>query len=442
MSIVSITKSLSCSRGTQNLLLRIGTVFSRFGVTSKRIEHRLNRYCAVTGNFGCAPTFPVTAVVLKRHPKLIRQLSQKGVEFAVHGYIHIDHRPLSSEEQARHFQKAIDTFKACQIPFTGFRAPYLRISDETAGVLGNLNFLYDSSQVIHWDVVDKTRYSRYEWNEYTKLLDFYQVRSAQSYLALPRFTSGLVEIPVSLPDDEAMVDRLGITDDKEMTGIWQAILQKTYARGELFTVQLHHERISFCEGALAHILQQARELNPPVWVATLGDIANWWKEKDGFSLGLSPEGGGRYRVKANCSPEATLLVKNCRVSGPVTEWSDGYQSIGARDFVIESPKRPVIGVGLDSSPEAVSFLKSEGFIVERSDQPDNCATYLTDLADFQITDEKPLAETIERSSAPRLRYWRWPNQARSALSVTGDIDAITLTDFVLRIVETWRQNRR
>lgn len=402
----------------------------------------MNGYCAVTEKLGCVPSFPLTAVTLKRHPKLIRKLSGKGVEFVVHGYTHTDYKSLSSEEQTRHFRKAIDTFRECQIPFTGFRAPYLRVSEKTTKLLGNLEFLYDSSHVICWDVVKQNGYSQHGWSEYSRLLDFYQARGAQDYLALPRFMNGLVEIPVSIPDDEAMIDRLGIRDEEEITKVWQAILEKTYGRGELFTIQLHPERISLCESALANIVQQARTLNPPVWVTTLGEIATWWNERDKFSLEVNSEGNGRYRVKADCSEKSTLLLSNCKANVLKTEWSSGYQSTSARDFVIESPKRPTIGVGRDSSQEAITFLKSEGFVVERSDQPDNYGIYLDDLADFQVTDEKPLSEKIERSGAPLLRYWRWPYLTRSALAISGDIDAMTLIDFVLRVFESQRCNGR
>ncbi len=421
--------------------MRIKTVLSRFGITSKRLERKLDRYSSITGKFGCVPTFPIPAVILKRHPNIFRKPGMSGVELAVHGYIHTDHSSLSFEEQTRDFKKAIDTFKSYQIPFTGFRAPYLRINDRTPQALATVKFLYDSSHIICWDVIDKAKYPKQKCRDYERLLAFYQPQSAQEHLALPRLTNGLVEIPVSIPDDEAMVDRLGITDRSEISEIWKAILQRTYDRGELFTVQLHPERISFCESALTDILQQARGYNPPIWVATLGEIAGWWKERDKFSFEVHPEGRGTYRVKTNCSEKATLLLKNCRVNAPFAEWAVGYQSINAGDFVVESPVRPVIGMGIDSSPKAVSFLKSEGFAVELSDQPDNYGIYLTNLADFQEADEKPLSEVIEHSNAPLVRYWRWPNQAKSALAITGDIDSITMIDFVLRIFETWRQKR-
>ena len=434
---------LSQSRGFKNLVRRIRTVLCRFGLTSKRFESRLNKYRIATRNFGCTPSFCVTAVTLRRHPKLIKQLSEQGIELGIHGYIHIDYKSMSAKEQTKHFQQAIDTFRTYQVPFIGFRAPFLRISHDTPEVLRNLNFLYDSSDVIHWNVIEQDGYSPQAWSEYSRVVDFYQARSNQDYLTLPRLTDGLVEIPVSTPDDEAMVDRLGMKDGRKMAQVWLAILQQTYERGELFTLQLHPERISLCGNALADVLQEARRLKPSIWIATLSEIAEWWRERNGFNLQVDSVGNGRYRVLADCSERATLLLKNCEAEALVAKrWSDGYQSTTAKELMVKSSRRPVIGVAQGSSPDATDFLHSEGFLVEHSDRPENYGIYLDNLQHFQETDEKSLSEKIERSNAPLLRYWRWPNQAKSALSVTGDIDAITLFDFGLRILENWRQNRR
>jgi peptidoglycan/xylan/chitin deacetylase (PgdA/CDA1 family) len=396
----------------------------------------------VTRELGCVPTFPITAKILERHPGLIRELSSQGAEFAVHGYIHIDYGVLPLQEQVRHFKKAIHTFESCHVPFAGFRAPFLRINNETVEALGNLSFAYDSSCAINWDILDKNKFTNQGWSAYNRLLDFNKPRESQNYLSLPKSVNGLVEIPVSFPDDEGMIDRLGITDEKAIADIWRAILKKTYDRGELFTISLHPERISLCESALKDTVRQARQLSPVVWVTTLREITEWWRQRGTFTFEISPEANGRYRVKANCSENATILLKNCKANTPVAAWTDSYQSVSARDFILESPKYPVIGVSLDSSPAAVSFLKSEGFVVERSEQSDNFPIYLNDLSRFQEADEKPLSNRIEQADAPLLRYWRWPDRARSALSVTGDIDSITLIDFVLRIFENWRQNGR
>jgi peptidoglycan/xylan/chitin deacetylase (PgdA/CDA1 family) len=435
-----ITKYFSSSRGIRNLVFRIGSVLRRFGLGSKRFEKDLNEYSTITKNLNCRPTFSIPAIILKRNPEMIKRLSRKGVEFIVHGYIHIDYKLLSSEEQTKHFSKAMDTFRNFQIPYKGFRAPYLRISKETPVVLNNLKFLYDSSSVMNWNVIEQNRYPKHVWTEYGRLLDFYQSQSAQDYLVLPSIIDGLVEIPVSMPDDEAMIDRLGIRDGEEISRVWQAILSMTYERGELFTIQLHPERFSLCKSALVRVIKRAKTLNPSVWIASLGEIADWWKEKDKFSLEVQPEGNGRYRVKASCPEQATLLLRNCKTTVTTAEWSYGYQSTSARDFIIESPKRPIIGVEPSSSQKAVDFLKSEGYVIERGKQPDNYGIYLDNLTDFQGSDEKPLSKRIESSNSPLLRYWRWPYFAKSALAITGDIDALNLLDFVLRLSETWRQN--
>jgi len=434
-----LTHFLSKSRGIRNLVARIITILSRFGISSRKFEYLLKRYSALTSKLGFVPTFAITAVILKRHPKLVRELSQRGVEFAVHGYVHIDYKSISLDEQVEHFKKAIDTFKICEIPFVGFRAPFLRVNGHTPKVLSSLGFMYDSSRIIHWNAVDLTEYSRHARSEHARLLEFYQPREAEEYLALPRIKDGLIQIPVSIPDDEAIVDRLGIIDERTISEIWKYVLQRTYSSGELFTLGLHPERISFCENTLVSVIQQANRLNPPVWGATLKEIAEWWRERDRFTFEISSQGNGRYRVKANCSDRATILLKNSKVNVPVDEWFDGYQSVTARDFVLESPTRPVIGVGRDSSPAAVNFLRSEGYIVELNTEPDNCGIFLNNLAQFDEADEKTLSREIEQSDAPILRYWRWPDQARSALCVSGDIDSMTLIDFVLRIFENWRQ---
>jgi peptidoglycan/xylan/chitin deacetylase (PgdA/CDA1 family) len=433
---------LSKSRGTRNLLLRIITILTRFDITAKKFQRLSNRYVTITDSLSCVPTFAITGVTLKRHPAMINELHNRGVEFAVHGYIHTDYRLVSLEQQSQHFDKAIKVFENSRIPFNGFRAPFLRINGKTPLVLSNLGFRYDSSHIINWDIIDQGKYQKKSWGEYKRLLDYYMPRNAEGYLSLPRFINNFVEIPVSMPDDEAMVDRLGITDKKEISRIWLDILQKTYERGELFTVQLHPERIEYCDDTLIDIVRHAKQHNPPTWVATLQEIAEWWFEKDRFALNIDAEGSGRYRVRADCTERATLLLKNCEANTAVTDWANGYRSVGARDFVLDSPLRPVIGASPDSSPVAMKFLKAEGFAVEQSNQPEKFGIYLNDLAQFTEADERPLSEKIEQANVPLVRYWRWPHQARSALSITGDIDSMTLADFALRIFENWRQNRR
>ena len=424
------------------MVSRIRAIFRNFGLTSVKFEHLLKTYSTLARELDCVPTFAITAVILKRYPRPIKELHEQGVEFAIHGYIHTDYRVVKLDEQIQHFNKAINIFDDCQIPFTGFRAPFLRINGKTPQALRSLKFLYDSSHSIGWDVIDETKYTKGSWIEYKRVLDFYQPKKAQYHLSLPRSMDGFIEIPVSIPDDEVIIDRLNITDVNEISRIWTSILEETYMNGELFTIQLHPERILFCEKALENVIQQAKILEPPVWITTLGETTKWWQEKEGFTFEINYQGNDNYQVKAHCSERATILIKYCKADKPIEEWFDDYQSIMSRDFVLRSPVRPVIGVGLDSCPAAISFLQSEGYIVEKNDQPDGYAIHLGNLAQFDEADEKPLSREINKADVPLLRYWRWPDKARSALSVTGDIDSMTLIDFVLRIFENWRQRGR
>jgi hypothetical protein len=80
----------------------------------------------------------------------------------------------------------------------------------------------------------------------------------------------------------------------------------------------------------------------------------------------------------------------------------------------------------------VSFLRQQGYIVQVNSDSRAYSIYL-DWTDFAAKDERALLAEIEKSAAPLVRLGRWPNGARSALCVTGDIDALTLWDYGLRL---------
>lgn len=398
---------------------------------------------------GYLPTLPITAVVLKRHPEMIQDYCRQGIPFDVHGYVHIDYGVVSMEEQVRHFRMATDAFQACGVPFKGFRAPFLRINDQTFPALSEAGFPYDSSCAVHWDVVDSKRFKSEPWSEYGRALYFYQSRPAEDSPVLPRFENDLVEIPVSLPDDEIALERLGIDNEQELGDVWSAIVVKTYEYGELNTIQLHPERIMDCDTALITAVTLAKRYRPPVWIATLEEIANWWRERAGFVFHINERDSGKYKIKAECSGRATVLVKNSGVDVPAENWYDGYMAVSDREFTLECPKRPVIGVTPDADDRAIAFLKSEGFVVETGDTSGDYALYFHNLRYFDSRQERVLLARIEHSGVPLLRYWRWPDNSRSALSVTGDVDSITLMDFFQRILESfwedlrqWRQRNK
>ncbi|MCH7760268.1 polysaccharide deacetylase family protein [candidate division TA06 bacterium] len=259
---------------------RVPTLFYRFGFTSKKIEKALHTYVEIVQRFGCSPTFPITATTLKRHPKLIQNLQKRGVEFAIHGYVHTDYSQLSEREHREHLQKAVRIFNQCGILFQGFRAPYLRWNGETQKAIRQFPFLWTSHQVMVWDVIELKEFPPSCQKAYEKVLKLYNPQSASRHPVLPTSINGFIEIPVSIPDDEVLIDRLGIRDQDKIFEVWKKILDATHQRGELFVLQLHHERIPYCGKALEMLLHYGREMDPPIWLATLSEIALWWKKRE------------------------------------------------------------------------------------------------------------------------------------------------------------------
>lgn len=418
---------------------RVGTIIERFGVTPAKMVRALDTYQDITARHGCTPTFPITTVALERNPRVAQRLNDRGAELAIHGYVHVDYASLSLEEQRRHIQRACRTFERHAVPFVGFRCPYYRWNEATWQVAEELGFLYSSNRVAHWDCFDESMLSSAQQASYRKAIDLYSSREASSEVVLPFFRGGLVEIPASIPDDEALVERMGFASSQDKAQVWCDMLGKIYDRGELFCLSLHPERIYQCQEALDAVLAQARTLSPSVWIAPLREIAEWWKEKQGFTLTARETSAGHYAVRAEASARATLLVRGASVSGPAKDWYAGYVLVDGNECEIESHVKPFVGVPLHAPEWAVAFLADEGYIVERSADKDSYGTYL-DRLEAPVADgseeraKKLLLDTVESSGSPLVRLWRWPNGARCCLSVTGDIDSLTLVDFGMRMV--------
>jgi hypothetical protein len=144
-------------------------------------------------------------------------------------------------------------------------------------------------------------------------------------------------------------------------------------------------------------------------------------------------------VRLDADGDATLLARGL----PSTQSSGWYGRDSvclAPRFEVEGSRMPVVGVSR-SSPAAIgSFLAEEGFPVEVSDDRERYGAHVDANADWSAA---RVLESIEAAPGPLVRVWRWPAGARSALAVTGDVDALTLRDFVVRSWETrdWRAER-
>jgi hypothetical protein len=254
----------------------------------------------------------------------------------------------------------------------------------------------------------------------------------------PRLLDGIVDIPVALPDDEILLDRLRFDID-ERTAELLHVLELTYERGELFTMQVHPERIPELAGPIGAVLADARARRPAVYIARLDEIADWWLRRARFQLAVARTGDGRYRVRFEGDGDATLLVRGLDVAR--TAWYGHEARTEVREFDVVGGRMPAVGI-TRRSPEAIRhFLTEEGIPHEISDDPRAYGAHL-DIADADWTEIGVLA-AIDAAPGPLVRLGRWPNGARSALAVTGDVDALTLGDFAIRSWETrdWRVAR-
>ena len=442
------------TKGFHNFARRLWTVFTRFGLSERRTRRAL--YSIIESlqrlKTDAAPTFFIPAVVLSRHPKLIAHIAEQGVEIGIHGYVHNDYRFLTRDEQYQQTQRAIHVFKQTQIPHTGFRNPYLGWTEESHQVFAQLGLTYESNDAVIHEVIDPSQLTPLIRSGYEKSLALFQAIPCTSYSLRPHFVPWcapeLLSIPVSLPDDEELFDRLRITNQKEVGSIWSSVMQRVYALGGIYTLNLHPERGVLCKEALNLLLATARSQALPVWITRLNDVTEWWKERRQFRFSITPQSAGSWLVEATCTPRATVLARHLEViDQQAAPWADGEQHITARSFTIQAQRCPSLALSPQTPQEVFDFLQEEGYSVVRCTQAeaDRYAWYLDSTDGLGTTRQErigrcsTLLETIEHLDEPLLHFGYWPGGQRAALSITGDIDSITIQDFFLRILEVSQQ---
>ncbi|HSU12497.1 polysaccharide deacetylase family protein [Longimicrobium sp.] len=401
---------------------RARSIAWRFGVSPRPMEARMARFDALTAEFGVRPTWAVTASVLHRNQPAVRRFCERGVEFAVHGLAHDDLALRSPAEQRASIARAVGIFHGAGVPFSGFRAPFLRASAATDDAVAGLGFVYHSTTPVAFDAAAFPRAIGAMYPAYG---------DASAAPVRPAERGGVVHLPVALPDDALLVERLRFSP-AEQAITWRAVLETTWRRGELFTLRLHPERIYECEEALGALLADARGRRPPVWIATLDRIARWWRRRAQSKLAVHELEPGRVRVVLDGDPMATLLVRNL-AEGETEPWFGADRVARSRDFEAHAERKPVVGVSTRSPAAALTFLAEEGFPAEVSDDAPRYGAWID--VPGRTVDEAAVLAAVEAADGPMVRLGRWPAGARSALAVTGDIGCMTLQDFALRAWE-------
>ena len=435
------------TKGAHNFSRRLWTVFARFGISDARTRRTLLSILATVRKYGGSPTFFIPAVVLRRHPELIHEIALCGAEIGTHGYVHNDYRALSDAGQHQQTRAALAVFQEVDLPPQGFRNPYLGWTEDAVRSFAALGFRYDSNEAIIHDVVNLEQLTPTPRIGFLKSLSLFQSILPSAYTLRPHFEGELVRIPTSIPDDEMLYDRLRITDQVELGDLWCEVMSGVYDLSGIYTLNFHPERGVLCKRALDRLLAYSQRQPLPVLLVSLHEVEEWWRERREFSFSIDPNGEGIWQVEAVCTSRATVLVRGLTVDdAPQTNWWGPDDVVRAHQFSIHSPVCPCIGLSTRTPCEVADFLHEQGYPVQRA-EPATSASYalFLDLPDglgttraLQIQNRSELVARIEALEQPLIRFGIWPEGARAALAITGDIDSITIQDFFLRIVETRR----
>lgn len=417
-------------RGVRYVYERAKFLLRRYQISPSNATRRIDTCLERLVDQGCAPTFPTPGIIVNRYPQYFRHLQAIGAEIAVHGYHHVDLRAYPVNEAYQQLVKAVEVFKKRGIEVHGFRCPYTGYSDELLEALPEGLFEYSSNQTIYWDTL-KHKDNLPDNLVVDILHNLYQAKSSNDFISLPRKQPNMVEIPVCLPDDMELLDGMKFGPD-EVANVWHEILIKTHQRGELFNLIFHPELASLCDQPFFDILNWAKLLQPQVWVARLRDISEWWAQKSNFQV-KTTETSTNLRLDFCCSSRATILAKGLDLRNSGSIWDGEYHRIHSTTLEIPASPRPFLGLSPETPQKVVSFLQEQGYLLDTSETASKCSIYLNEIKLKSLKSETEIIDAVEACPGPLVRYWRWPDGAKSALSITGDLDALTLLDYASRL---------
>ena len=421
------------TKGIIGGLFRIGMLVARFDFSGARMRRAISDIAELGRRFGYKPTLFVPAVVLSRHKKILRDGTYNGLELALHGYTHRNLRPLCVEAQVLEISKAKAVFEVLGIQASGFRAPYLSRNECTEEAVCRCGLRWNSDKAFMAAGILNSHVGRPRRFVERAVQRLYVPDDAAERMLAPWIHKGLVCIPILLPDDEILVDRLGVDEPRALAEVWLKMLKWTMARGGLFVLQLHPERFQICGKAMEMLLEEAKSPDSRTWIASMSQIADWWVERDRSRFEITQTGLGCYRISFQGPRSATVVGLN--LPKDLTKpFHGGYRQIMASNLGLQTGgPRPCIGIHPDCSQELVEFIKNAGFAFERSDKAADYAFYLGPDGSFCRQDETRLLRRIESCGRPIMRCWPWPDGYKSAFTTTHDLDCVTLTDFLYRI---------
>ena len=258
------------TKGVSNTLKRMLALVQRYGIKGDRLKKNLIEYIDIIRKYDGRITYPIPAITLQRNIGFIKSIDQDFIEWSMHGYVHINYAEESADNFKKHLKMGKNIFKKSGIKLYGFRAPYLSINDEFLSEISGEGLSYDSSFSYNTGILDDSMDMS---KSARKILKFYSPGEFNL-----RQYGKLTEIPVWLPDDEIIVDRLQLSRDKMEKYLMKAMNRSIKLRSPLI-LQLHPERFFFFRAPLENFLKVINK--DGVKMSTLNEIAENFR-KNGF----------------------------------------------------------------------------------------------------------------------------------------------------------------
>ena len=236
----------------------------RYGFSRGKMRDNIGSFidvCAEEGAKGCTLFIPGTTVTNER--ELVREIGDRA-EFGLHGLRHICYDALDYPSQVKEFREGWDIFKSLGLQAKIFRAPYGRINKETFRALREVGCQIDSSHAYCWPVTDQTN------RLYKDVLKEYCLQDS----SVPHEENGVIELPLSLPDDEMLADRLNFPPEK-VSEVWKSCVKMASEKNQVFVLQLHPHRMKKYGAAMRATIRTAKDSG--MWVGSIGNLVEAWR---------------------------------------------------------------------------------------------------------------------------------------------------------------------
>ncbi len=377
-------------------------------------------------------TFCAAASLLERHLEAFQRLRRLGHEMAVHGFYHSRMDFLEKSSQAEILEQGHRAFQEAGFEVSGFRCPYLNYNQDTLAVLQASPYDWTSQDIVFWTNGINPGIAR--------LKSLYQASYSTDRLSVPFARGRILEIPITAPDDEMLMERLRIRDPDQIKKVWLEVFSKVYEQGELCHLLFHPERFPEIVRGLQSVVDEAKKAAPKVWLASLSEISSWWRKRSEVRPECRPvPGGAGWRLTGRLPEGATMLLKQPGGSDAGAVYKDYHaapaEKAGTESlFTVAAGRKPTVWLPNSCPAEIADFIRSEGFVVDRSERPAEQAMQLQPEFCASDVDRRSLLEHIDSCPHPLFRLWRWPRGARGALTISADVDSITLSDFWLRVL--------